>query len=106
MCVETSKKINQRCDRAGPAGLMARSQARTVIPVEVLKEQNEILPVGIALEFLRVSVYRPSSCLIPQENSFKTNRKVLGYLEQIHEFARSGRTVDLKVVPVIQIERQ
>jgi hypothetical protein len=33
MCIEMAEKVHQLCNGAGPAGLVARSQARAFIPV-------------------------------------------------------------------------
>src|SRR5258708_33399220 len=57
--VETTEKLDQLCDHAGPTGLMAGPEARAVVAVEVLVEQDVILPLGIGLEFLRAAVHRP-----------------------------------------------
>jgi hypothetical protein len=81
--IEPAKKLDQFCDRAGPAGLMAGPQARAVVSVEVFVEQQVILPLRIGLEFLRASVNRPPSSLIPQEDPDQPIGKVPSYFEQI-----------------------
>src|SRR5271166_5817629 len=48
--VETAEKFDQLCDHAGPTCLVAGPESRAVIAVEVLVEQDVILPVGIGLE--------------------------------------------------------
>src|SRR5258707_3296739 len=83
---------------------MAGSQARAVVAVEVLEEQDVILPLGIGLELLRTSVHWPTAGFIPQEDPFQTIGYLPGYLEQVHQLARAGGTLDLKVVAVVQIE--
>src|SRR5258705_1996016 len=83
---------------------MAGSQARAVVAVEVLKEQQVVLPLGIGLELLRTSVHWPTAGFIPQEDPLQTIGYFPGYLEQVHQLARAGGTLDLKVVAVEQIE--
>src|SRR5208283_2145934 len=61
--VETTETLAPLCDHASPTGLMAGPEARAVIAVEVLVEQDVILPLGIGLEFLRAAVHRPPSGL-------------------------------------------
>src|SRR5258705_7321416 len=83
---------------------MAGSQARAVVAVEVLEEQDVILPLGIGLELLRTSVHWPTAGFIPQEDPLQTIGYFPGYLEQVHQLARAGGTPDLEIVSVIQIE--
>ena len=50
-----TEDLDQFCDHAGPTGLMAGPEARAVIAVEVLIEQDVVLPQWIGLELLRTS---------------------------------------------------
>src|SRR5580704_479022 len=104
--VDAAEQLDQLRDYAGPAGLMASSQAGAVIAVEIFVEQNVILPLRIGLELLRTSKHWPLTRPIPQENPLQSIRYFMGNLEQVHQLARAGRTLDLEVVTVIQIKRQ
>jgi hypothetical protein len=42
--------LDQFGDQAGPAGLMASAQTSAVITMEIFMEENQIPPMGIALE--------------------------------------------------------
>src|SRR5208283_3060042 len=84
---------------------MARPEAGAVIAVEVFVEQDVILPLGIGLEFLRATVHRPPAGFIPKEDPLQTIGYFMGDLEEIHQFARAGGTLDFEVVTVIEIER-
>ena len=53
--IETTEKLDQLCDQAGPTGLTAWPRGRRRIAVEVLVEEDVILPLGIGLEFLRAT---------------------------------------------------
>jgi hypothetical protein len=69
--VDFSKKFDQFRDNASPASLVARSQARAVISVEVLVEQDVILPMRIGLKFLCRAVHWSPARLIAQEDPGK-----------------------------------
>jgi hypothetical protein len=59
---------------------MAGPEARAVIAVEILVEQDVIPPIGIALEFLRAAVHRPPSGFIPKEDSLQAIGYFMGDL--------------------------
>src|SRR5271165_2650679 len=59
--VETTEKLDQLCDYAGPTGLMAGPEARAVIAVEVLVEQDVILVATIA-PFVRLDQVAVGKC--------------------------------------------
>src|SRR5260370_1270267 len=83
---------------------MTSSQASAVVPMEVLIEQHVILPVRIALKFLRTSVNRPPSRLIAQEYPRQPISNFSRDFEQVHDLARACWAFDLEGVAVIQIE--
>src|SRR5215472_3050313 len=82
--IDACEELDQFCNDAGPAGLVAGSQPRPVIPVEVLVEQNVVLPVRIGLEFLGSSVHWTAPRLVSQKNPGQPVGNLPGYLEQIH----------------------
>src|SRR5215471_383145 len=55
-------------DDPGPAGLMARAEAGSVVAVEVLVEQDEIAPVRVLLELARSPIHRSPPVLASQED--------------------------------------
>src|SRR3979411_270777 len=55
LSLHATEKLDQFRDPPGPSGLVAGSQARAVVPVEVLEEQQVILPLGIGLELRCIS---------------------------------------------------
>src|SRR5271155_704745 len=85
---------------------MAGPQSCAVISVEVFIEQQEILPMRIGLEFLRSSVHRPPARGISQKDPGQSIGNFPGYLEQVHQVARTGGTLNLEAVAVIQEIRQ
>ena len=50
-CIDFAEDLDQFRNKTGPAGLVAGSKARTVVSMEVLVEQQVVLPVRIGLEF-------------------------------------------------------
>src|SRR6202000_3032622 len=82
LSVNAAEKLDQFCDQAGPSGLVAGAQARAVVAMEVLIEQDVILPLGIGLELLRASVHRPTPRFVTQEDPVETVGNLPGHLEQ------------------------
>jgi hypothetical protein len=64
LSIQETEEMNDFRHAPGPAGLVARAKARSVIAVKVFIEQDEILPVGIGLELLGPPVYRTPSLFI------------------------------------------
>src|SRR5712692_2451203 len=104
--IQTTEELDQFGNKTGPAGLLARPQPSATVSVEVLVEQDVILPLRIGLEFFRTSVHRPAARLVAQENSSQPIGYFLCYFKQIHHFARAGRTLNLEVVAVVEVIRQ
>ena len=55
-------------DQPGPAGLMARAQPGTVLPVKVLIKQNQITPERIRIENIVRARERSASIFAAQKN--------------------------------------
>src|SRR5262249_11943590 len=53
--------VDDPADPPGPAGLVARPDASTVVPLEVLVEEDAVPPVRIGLKLLRAAKDRPPS---------------------------------------------
>jgi len=52
-----------------PARLVARADAGAVVAVEVLVEEEQVAPVGIALELFSAAVDRPAAIRVAQEDT-------------------------------------
>ncbi len=104
--VQTAEKLDQFGNQACPAGLVARPQPSAVVSVEVLVEQDVILPLRTGLELLRASIHRRPARLIAQEASSQPIGNFSCHFKQIHHFARAGRTLNPEVVAAIEIEGQ
>src|SRR6267142_1940803 len=85
---------------------MACPKAGAVVGVEVLVEQNVILPVRILLELLGSTIDGALAALIAEKNARQSLGNFFGNLEQGHVFPRAGGTLDLEVVPVEQVKVQ
>ena len=57
--IEKSKELDQLGHHSCPSRLVACAQARTVVPMEVLVEENVIPPVGVRLGLFRAAAHRP-----------------------------------------------
>src|SRR5262249_47574323 len=98
--------LNEPRDDSCPASLVAGADARAVIAVEVLVEQNEIAPVWVGLEFRGRAVDRALAGLVAQEDATQTPGNLLADLEQVHLPARPGRALDRELVAVVAVEFQ
>ena len=63
--IEQAKKLDQLRHQSRPSRLVTRAESRSVVSVEVLKEQDVVPPVRVALEFLRSTVDRAPATLVP-----------------------------------------
>ena len=106
LAIDASEELDQSRDTSSPARLMARPNSGAVVSMEVLVEQDVVLPVGIGLEFLRPAVNRPTSSLRPGGRSGLVVGNFPGHLEKVHAVARTSWTFDLEVVAVIEVEGQ
>src|SRR5262252_8705570 len=66
--IEQPEELDQFCHHPGPSGLMARAQARSVIPVEVFVEQDVVTPVRIDLELFGAAVHGTPYTRVAQED--------------------------------------
>ena len=53
--------LNQFGDNCRPSGLMAGTDTRAIVAMEIFIEQNKVAPVRIGLKFFRAAVHRPAS---------------------------------------------
>ena len=60
--------LEELCDQAGPTCLMTRTDAGTIVAVEVLVEGNQVAPVRIGLKFVRAKDWSSLICIF-QENA-------------------------------------
>src|SRR6185369_14495496 len=82
--INPRKEIQRQRDESGPARLMARTESRTVVPVEVLVEQDVVAPVRVLLELLRSTVDGPLPISVAHEDRGQSSGDLLGHFEQRH----------------------
>ena len=63
--------LDQRCDHAGPARLVAGAHASTAITVEVFIERDVVTPVRVTLKVLHVPEDRSPPLLIAREDVYQ-----------------------------------
>src|SRR5713226_5983344 len=96
--VQTAEKLDQFGNQACPAGLVARPQPSAVVSVEVLVEQDVILPLRTGLELLRAArQVRPARLIAPEASSPPTGFFSC-HLKQFDSCALAGRTLNPEVV--------
>src|SRR5262249_27865327 len=91
--VDRVEERDQRRDNSGPPGLMARTEPRAVVAVEILVEQQQIAPVRVVLERRRAAVHSPPAVLVAQEDVREPCCDLFRDVEQVHPAARSARTL-------------
>src|ERR1700722_14599753 len=106
LSVNAAEHLDQFSHQAGPSGLMAGPEAGTIVTVEVLEEQDVVLPLWVSLELLRTTVNRATAGFIPQKSAGETMGNFPRYLEEVNQLARAGGALNLEVVSVIRVERQ
>src|SRR5271166_707602 len=82
--IQKARELDELGHKPRLSGLMACTQARAVVTVEVFVEQDVIPPMRIGLELLRAAVYRTPSTLIAQEDPSEPVGDLLAHLEQVH----------------------
>ncbi len=99
--IQKAIELDELGHKPRPSGLMACTQARAVVTVEVFVEQDVIPPMRIGLELLRAAVYRTPSTLIAQEDPSEPVGDLLAHVEEVHRLSRPCGTFDLEVVAVV-----
>src|SRR6516162_9194486 len=75
------KQIENTSDNARPSRLMAGAQPGAVVAMEVLVEQDVILPVRIFLEFFRTSINRALAAGVAQEDARQSPGNLFRHLK-------------------------
>src|SRR5215471_7227095 len=102
------REPHERGDDAGPAGLVAGTEARSVVAVEVLVEEYVGAPQRIFLEHLNPAVDGTPAAGVPEKNAAQPPCELLCDLIEGHLLARSRRALDrevVAVVPVVLVQR-
>src|SRR5262249_43281281 len=77
------EQLQEAGDAPGPAGLVAGAEARPVVAVEVLVEQDQVAPVRVLLELPRSPVNRSPSISVSQEEVGEPTAYLLSHLIQV-----------------------
>jgi hypothetical protein len=86
-------------DQSGPACLVRRTKASTVVAVEVFVEEQVVAPPRVALDPLRVAEARPSSVAVDQEYRHQALPDIGGDDIKRDADSRSGRVFDGQFMP-------
>src|SRR5262245_14477775 len=90
-------------DEAGPAGLMARANARAVVALEILVEEQTITPVRVLLESLIPAKHRAASVGIAEKRRAQSSADLLSHLEERHPAPGPCRALDRELRAVVAI---
>ena len=83
---------------------MARADTPAAVPVEILVKQNELVPIGIRLKFLNVTIDRSLAFLIAQENLGKPAREFSHDFPQSKHLAGVGGKLDCETIAKIMMK--
>src|SRR5262249_23511814 len=92
--------LNQIGPHPPPSRFMGGAEPRPLVALKVLKEENLVAPVLVALEFFHPPVCGPSPVFAAQEEFDQPPRQLLADLPEVHHLSRPGRAFDLEVVAV------
>src|SRR6516225_1372691 len=92
--IQVAVKLDEFPDQPRPARLMAGPQARPIVSMEVLVEQQVIPPMRIGLELLDASVHGAPASLVTQKNALQAGRNLPAHLKEVHQVPCAGRTLD------------
>src|SRR5580704_7527020 len=85
----------------GPAGLVARADTSAIVAVKILVEEEQILPVRIALEKFGGAGDRAAAVLASHENMNEAAGNLGGDFPEVRFAARARREFDFEVLTVI-----
>src|SRR5262249_22780966 len=94
----------QVCHQRSPAGLVAGANAGAVVSVEIFVEQDEILPMRIAMERLRAPVHRAPTVRPAKEDPAEPPRQLVGNLGERAQLARASGTLHSEAVAEVIVE--
>src|SRR5581483_103718 len=95
--------LQQLGDDAGPSGLVAGADSAAVIAVEVLIEEDQVLPVRILIKIVP-AVNRPAAVQTLQKDACHAPRELGGDFPQCHHLAGAGRALDREFVAQVMME--
>src|SRR5262249_23489792 len=87
-----------------PARLVTGADARAIVAVEILVEQDQITPVRIGLEFFHRSINRPATFRIAQKDIAQAPRDLIGNLPQGELLTGTLRTLNFELVAIVRVE--
>src|SRR5215467_4592022 len=105
-CAASGEHIDKADDQSRPARLVTCAQSGTVVAVEILVEQEVVLPVGVLLELLGAPVHWPRPSFTAQKDARESARQLLRNLIERQVLSRAGRTLDLEVIAVELVQVQ
>ena len=95
-------------DQAGPPGLVEGADRGAVVAVEVLAEDQVVLPGGVGLHLLGPAEACPPPVFVPGKQRDQPVLQVRGDPVEGEPLARAGRVLDLQVIavePVVALQR-
>src|SRR5215469_7796589 len=83
---------------------MACTYTSAGVSIEVLVKKNQLVPIGIRLEFLNAPIDRPLACRISQEYLRESARKLRGDIPQPEHVSCPCRELNFEIVAEVMME--
>src|SRR5215510_1811740 len=80
--IEPAEDLEHLGNESGPAGLVAGSDACSVVAVKVLVKQHVVAPVGIRLKLLGAAKHGAAARPVPKKNAGQANTYLFAHFEQ------------------------
>ena len=87
--------------QAGPSSLMIRTEAGAIVSMKKFVKKNEVAPVGIALEYLGVSVNRAAAVIVAQKNMGEPASYFRRHLPEIRLIVRTSGTWQFEIFAIV-----
>src|SRR5580692_1630831 len=98
-----STLFDQLRDQAGPASLVTRTNASAVVAMEILVEEQQVLPMRIALEQFGPTGYGTTTVLAAHKNMNQAARNFSCHFPKIRFAARARWKFNFEILTVIMV---
>src|SRR5689334_12584328 len=84
--------------KSRPTGLVAGTDPRSVVTVEILVEKEMVPPIRVFLELFGSTENGPATVRAPEKDAHETMRKLRGHFAERHHVTRTRRAFHFEIV--------
>jgi len=96
--------LQKLCGKTGPAGLVACTQARSIVPVKILMEPDFVRPVGLLKQSLITPLKGPGAVVPPEEKSNQVFREIVSNLAQRQHLSAPRGAFDFEIISIVAVK--